>query len=183
MMAWVDSVNIWHIITPLWQGGLKTKKIPSATTKKGFRMKVKDARALFPNHTINLDDIGVCVFGKDGGHMIAGTDRDTFHVSGAVRGAQGPDGRWQWDKAVKVQTWASVSEMKKALDATRFEKGYKPASQSMVMREWKKAQQQDFDQALILIANLLNGEEISPQHISGLTNAGRRLYQAQMSSK
>lgn len=146
-------------------------------------MKVKEARALFPNQTINLDDIGVCVFGKDAGEMIACTDRDTLHVSGAVRGAHKPDGRWKWDKVIKVQTWASAGEMKKTLDATRLEKGHRPASPSMIMREWKKAQQQDFDQAVILIANLVNGESISPHHLSGLTAAGKRLHKTQMASK
>lgn len=146
-------------------------------------MKPKEARALFPKHRISLDEIGLCVFSKDDGYMIAATDRDSLHVGGTVRGAQKPDGGWYWDKVIKTQTWASIDQMTKALNAARHEKGYKQASSSMVMRSWIKAQQQDFDQALILIANLLNGEEISPQHISGLTSAGRRLYQAQTPSK
>lgn len=146
-------------------------------------MKVKEARALFPNHWVNLDDIGLCVFSKDSGDMIAATDRDCFHVSGTVRAAQKPDGRWCWDKVVKIQTWASIGQMTKSLNAARNEKGYKSASSSMVIRLWKRAQQQDFDQAIFLIANLLNGEEVSAQSISGLTSAGKRLHQAQMASK
>jgi hypothetical protein len=146
-------------------------------------MKVKEARALFPSHAISLDYIGLCVFSKDDGDMIAATDRDSLHVSGTVRGVQKPDGRWCWDKVVKTQTWASIDQMTKALNAARCEKGYKQASSSMVKRSWIKAQQQDFDQAIILIANLLNGEEVSAQHISGLTAAGKRLHQAQLPSK
>jgi hypothetical protein len=146
-------------------------------------MKVKEARALFPNHWVTLDDIGLCVFSRDNGDMIAATDRDSLYVSGTVRGLQKPDGRWHWDKVVKSQTWASIDQMTKALNVTRHESGYKPASSSMIMRSWKKAQQQDFDQAIFLIANLLNGEEVGAKHIAGLTAAGKRLHQAQKASK
>lgn len=151
-------------------------------------MKQTDARTLFPKHTLRFSEGNCAVYEKGTSNLEANVmqheDKVVVGVMwlGSLKTGKVPPGSVPRLIAIaEIGSYRNVYEVEQALNAERQFDQKGPATHEMAVKQFRKAQEQDFDHGIQLLAALVaaledNSKGFPRQQYQCLNTNGRAMY-------